>query len=301
MALDFRQLRYFIAVAEARHFGRAAEQLEIVQPALSMQVAALERHLGARLLDRTHRRVTLTQAGALFLAEARATLAQAERAERVGRQAGRGETGLVSLGYVGSAPFSPAMASLLHRLRSDDPGIALHLAQLPAAAQLGGLASGEIDLGLVRSPMEALPDMLGTLALSDEAMVVALPANHAAATARELTLASLSQEPFINYAPQGAAGLYSLVRDACQAAGFEPRVVQTVPQIATIACLVAAGLGIALVPESVARLRLPGMTARPLAAAPRTTLMLVYRRDERSPAALALLRHGRAVAADKRG
>ena len=281
MALDLRQLRYFVAVAEAQHFGRAAERLNIAQPALSMQVAALERHLNARLFDRTHRRVALTEAGILFLVEARATLRQAEQAERVGRQAGRGETGLVHLGYVGSAPFSPAMTRLLQRLRTDDPGIELQLAQMSAAAQLAGLATGEIDLGLVRSPLEPLHHTLGALALGDEPLVLVLPVEHRLAATR-VGLADLEDEAFINYAPQGDTGLFTLVRTACGAAGFLPRVVQTVPQVTTIVCLVAAGLGIALVPESVGRLALPEVVFRPLADAPRTALLLVHRRDERS-------------------
>lgn len=297
MGFELRHLRAFVQLAGTRHFGLAAEALGITQPALSQTIKALEDWLGVRLFDRGQRRVTLTAAGSLFLTEARRTLEQAGRAEHVGRRAGRGQAGLVETGYVGSAAFSPVFAGIIGGFREANPEIVLRLTQLPSVVLVERIAQGSLDCGFLRTPLPALPRGLFTRMLARETLVVAVPEAHRMASAARCRIVDLADESFIQYQPQPGAGLHHLVAGLCHAAGFEPRIAQTVPQVATMICLVRAGLGIALVPETMAGMALDGVIYLPLAdEAAETELHLAGRHPEPSPAARAFLRRGTAIA-----
>lgn len=257
----------------------------ISQPALSQLIKTVETRFGAELFDRTHRRISLTEAGQALLPEARATLNQAGRAERIGEMAGRGANRMLTMGYVGSAPLHPRFLAFVQDLASLEPAVTLQIAQSSVTEQVERVTDRRLDLGVIRSPMPAIDPTLASVGLAREDLVLALPATHANAAAGEiLDLADFAGEPFIQYGPQPSGGLNLLVNRACEAAGFEPRVAQTVPQIATMLCLVGAGLGIALIPASAARLALADVIYHQLRNPISTDLNLIYRRSDTAPA-----------------
>jgi DNA-binding transcriptional LysR family regulator len=278
--------------AITRHFGIAAEQLSVSQPALSQSIRALEEGLGVVLLDRRSRRVKLTAAGEIFLPEAQAVLAQAARAVQAARRAGRGEAGVVEIAYVGSAPFSPVFARIFGSFREANPGITLHLTQMPSLLQLDRIAQAGLDFGFIRAPVGELVPGLIARVLTREALLLALPAGHALARAEPCALAALADQKFIQYQPQANTGLHAQVAALCRQAGFEPAIAQIVPQVATMLCLVRAGLGVAIVPESMRALGLDGLSYRALTEPEAVTeLHLVGRYPEPSAAAAGFFRH----------
>jgi len=283
--LELRHWRAFATAAETLHFGLAAEQLGISQSALSQLVKALEAHLGTRLFDRAHRQVRLTEAGRQLLPEARGLVSQSQRAEQAGLVAGRSSTRRLALGYVGSAVVHTHFISLVSRLAAFDPPIVLRLDQCSVTLQAQQIAERILDIGILRSPIPATDPAIAFLPLARDNMVAALHRDHPLAGRRDaLDLVRLGEEPFIEFRRQNSGGLNLLTRQACQAAGFEPRVVQTVPQIATMLCLVGAGLGVALVPASSRRLAVPDVVYRELSDPIEADLMMMYRRSDTSPA-----------------
>lgn len=292
MGFELRHLRAFAQLARTRHFGVAAEQLGVTQPALSQSIRTLEEALGVVLLDRRPRRVELTAAGEIFLAEAEAVLAQAARAEQAARRAGRGQAGVVEIAYVGSAAFSPVFAPIFGSFRAAHPDVTLHLTQMPSLLQLERVAQSSLDCGFVRPPVGALPPGLVARVLTREALLLALPADHKLARPEPCALAELASQKFIQYQPQANTGLHAQVASLCREAGFEPAIAQIVPQVATMLCLVRAGLGVALVPASMRALGLDGVAYRALTEpAAVTELHLVGRHPEPSAAAAAFFRH----------
>ncbi|HVJ54613.1 MAG TPA: LysR substrate-binding domain-containing protein [Aliidongia sp.] len=297
--IELRQLRYFVAVAEDLHFSRAAERLHIAQPALSMQILALERQLGARLLDRTKRSVSLTAAGALFLAEAQLTLRQAEHTELVGRQAGRGELGRIEVGYTGSVPFSGVMSGTIRRFRQAHPSVDLVLTELSSPDQYTGLTDGWLDVGFIRTDYGHRPANINLISMMKEPYIVVLNQAHELAAHQAIPIAALATEPFIIYSPSGGSSMFSPVNEICEQAGFEPRMAQIVPQVATIVNLAAAGLGVALVPRSLSHLHIDGVAYRPLADVETLSeLAFAHRRGEHAPAVMAFIHEARACAAE---
>lgn len=279
--LELRQLRYFVAVAEELHFGRAAERLQMTQPPLSQQIQRLERQLGLLLFERDRRSVALTAAGADLLDYARETVAMAATTASVAAQIREGAVGHVRIGFVGSALYG-ALPAQLHTLREKTPGIRLSVREMETGDQLDALASGELDLGVMRPPLEAGP--IEYAELESEHLIVALPERHAAARHEEVPLAGLATESFVLF-PRGlGVGYWESVAAACALAGFTPRIVHEAEHVHTMVGLVAAGFGVSLVPEGVHRLRLDGVVFRRLAApAPTVRLALAWRRGPRSP------------------
>ena len=197
--MELRHLRYFVAVAEELHFGRAAERLRIAQSALSTQIQALERHLGVRLLQRSKRStVAVTDAGTLVLEEARQTLRQAERTELVGRRAGRGELGRVEIGYVVSAALAGVLSSTVSNFRRNHPAVDIRVQELATPRQLDELAAGRLDVGLLR-PRPRYPPGVVAVRVLREALMIALPQGHPLATrgARSVRAAALADEEFV--------------------------------------------------------------------------------------------------------
>jgi DNA-binding transcriptional LysR family regulator len=293
MPLELRHWRAFVAAAEAKHFGVAAEVLGISQPALSQLIRTIETEFSVKLFDRSHRRIALTEAGEHLLPEARALLGQSLRAERTGLVAGRSEQRILTVGYVGSAALHPRFASLMKQLASTRPAITTKLDQLPATTQIDRIKERNLDIGVVRSPMPAIEPGLAVLTLDRERMTIALAADHPAALERVCDLSSFADDDFIQYERQPSGGLRLLTLSACEAAGIEPRISQSVPQIATMLALVGAGLGVALVPASAARLGVPGVVFRDLRAPIVSDLNLVYRKSDAASAtrrALAIAR-----------
>lgn len=245
--IDIRQLRYFQAVAEELHFGRAAARLAIAQPALSRQVQALEQELGTPLLRRTQRRVELLPAGALLLERSRAIQQELARALADVRRTGTGELGKLSLGFIHSSTYG-LLPSVIRRFRQLYPGIELELHELPITAQHAALLRGTIDLGLLR--IQPAPPELEVVAVLPDPFVLALPAKHPLAGRTRVRLKDVAGEPFVMFSKQEAPLLHDRVQAMCEHAGFQPNVVQRATQLHTMVGLVGGGLGIAVVPAS---------------------------------------------------
>jgi DNA-binding transcriptional LysR family regulator len=285
--MELRHLRYFVAVAEEGHITRAAARLGIQQPPLSQQIHALERELDVRLFRRKPRGVELTDAGRALLDDARAILAQVEHARAATRRTARGEQGRIVVGFTSSAPFVPFVPQVLRAFRELYPLVALALEETGTGEMVEGLRGELIDAAFIRSPA---PDPAGIAVhpLLEEPMMVALPASHvlaAAAASVPLPLAALAGDTFILYRRPVGPGLYDAIIAACHGAGFSPLVGQEAPRILSTLSLVAAGLGVSLVPASLQRLRMDGVVFRHLASEsrPKAPLNLAHRRGETSP------------------
>ena len=290
--MELRHLRYFVTLADELHFGRAALRLGISQPPLSQQIKALEEELGARLLERTNRRVALTQAGRMFLAEAQAALAQAERAAQVARRAQRGELGELRIGLFPSAPLIPLVGRSILAFRRGFPDVQLTLNEFESRQQVQALAEGREHIAIIRdAERPTLPAELEARELLRERLVAVLPADHRLARGRgRLALAALAGEPFVFYGARMGTALPNQVLSLCRAAGFEPRVSQMASANATILGLVAVGLGVAIVPEAMSRLRHDAVVTRAIAdPAAITSVWILRQRDEGSPLVAAFL------------
>jgi DNA-binding transcriptional LysR family regulator len=284
LSIELRHWQAFVTAAETVHFGLAAEQLGISQSALSQLIKTAETRLGAKLFDRSLRRVRLTEAGRLLLPEARSILHQVRRAEQLGLVAARNGTHSLAIGYVGSAAVHPQFTRLVATLRTLKPPIAVRLDQCSVNDQIEKVADRDLDLGIIRSPTPAADRSIAFLPLGRDHLVVALFKNHPLARHASCDITGLAGESFIEFRKQKSGGLNLLIRGTCAAAGFEPRVVQTVPQIATMLCLVGAGLGIALVPASAQRLGVPDVIYRELREPVPADLTLMYRRSDTTAA-----------------
>jgi len=280
--VELRHLRYFVAVAEELHFGRAAKRLHIAQPPLSQQIRRLEQDLGVSLFHRTNRRVELTDAGRAFLAEARMTLAQAEHARDVASRAARGDVGQLIIGYMASAELN-VFPRLLPAFRRRHPDIELAFQLLGASEQLEALHDRQIHAGFLRLP--ASDSTLTVRSILREPLVVVLPERHPLAGRRSLSLSALRGERFILFARRFAPGYYDALMRMCRKAGLEPKVVHESNRFHTTLSLVAAGRGIFITGKSVERLGRPGIVCRPLRPrVPDIEMGVVY--DSRNPSPL---------------
>jgi DNA-binding transcriptional LysR family regulator len=247
--MELRHLRYFIAVAEELHFGKAAERLFITQPPLSQQIQQLERELGFLLFHRTQRSVKLTAAGQMFLDEARQTLTALERAAQAGRRVARGEAGWLGVGFVGTATYE-ALPAALSAFRAAYPEVELVLRELVSARQAQALRDHRIHVGLTRPPLRE--EDLVSEPLVQEALLAALPAAHPLAAAERLALAALAGEPFILFPRFPSPSYADFVLACCAEVGFQPQVVQEAAEMQTAISLVVAGIGVTLVPPPTA-------------------------------------------------
>ncbi|HEY9817895.1 MAG TPA: LysR family transcriptional regulator [Candidatus Obscuribacterales bacterium] len=279
--IEFRHLRYFVAVAEELHFGRAAERLHMAQPPLSQQIRQLEEQLGFQLFHRTKRRVTLTEAGQVFLEHSQDLLQQLERAVESGRQASRGEVGQLAIGFVSSATYN-VLPMILHEFRDRFPQVNLTLRELTTDQQVRWLAENRLDVGFIRPPIDDA--QLKTQVILQEPLVVALPVHHPLAALEAIPLKSLAGESFILFPRRLAPGLYDQVISLCQSADFSPKVVQEAIQMQTIVSLVAARMGVAIVPISIQHLGRTGVVYRPLQeATPQAAIALLWHPDKLTP------------------
>jgi DNA-binding transcriptional LysR family regulator len=262
---DLWQLRYFMAVAEQLHFGRAAAALHISQPPLSRAIRALEERLGVALFLRTRRRVELTPAGARLLEETRRTVGQLERTVRELRGMASGERGRLRIGFVSLADYGGVLPGLLKAYKATRPGVQLALREMLSPEQSAALAAGELDFGLLLPPV-AEAEALEHLVVQRERFVAALPARHRLAAGRgALAMSELAGESFVMVPREIAPGLYDIVSGLAARAGFSLNVAQEAIQMQTVVSLVASGLGAAVVPGSVANLGRRGVVYRRLA------------------------------------
>ena len=295
MKFELRHLRYFVAVAEELHFGRAAARMHISQPPLSMQIRALERAVGAQLLERTQRRVTLTKAGEVFLQEARAILARVQSAVLLAGRAERGEVGELVVGFISHANFS-VLPPLLREFRARAPQVRLALRESTTDRQLEDLVDGRLDVGLVLPPVE--DPRLRYRPTFRESLVIALPAGHPLASRKgRVRLASLAESPFILFPRPLAPGLFDDIVSYCRRCGFSPRVEQEAVQMQTIVSLVSAEIGVALIPQSLEHLGRTGVVYKALQEpSPVIEIGLSWRRDDSLPTLAAFLDAALAVA-----
>jgi DNA-binding transcriptional LysR family regulator len=295
--MDLRHLRYFMTVAEERHFGRAAQQLRIAQPPLSRQIQDLEAELGFPLFDRSRRRVELTAAGAVFLAHVRRVFEALDLAVHEAKRASVGETGRVVVGYPSSLAYS-GITELLRAFRTRFPTVELTLREMPPQAQIKALKEGWLDVGFVRGPLDDAS--LGHQCVRREPLVVALPDDHPLAAKKRIAMKDLAREPFVAFPRPRGQAFFDQIIALCQGAGFSPRIVQEAPQL-DIVSLVAAGFGVSILPESIRNIRRQGLVFRPIVGSPTTNLSLVWRIDDASPAVAGFLSFVRQVGVRKSG
>lgn len=285
--MELRHLHYFITVAEELHFSRAAERLHISQPPLSQQIRDLEEELGVKLFERTKRQVNLTEAGKVFLERSYQVLAQLEHAIAVTQQIGRGEIGQLAIGFVDSATYT-VLPEILRVFREQFPAVELRLHEMTTAQQIQALHHKQVDIGIVRSAISE--SGLSVECLLHESLVLALPETHPFSTQIQLSLSSLADELFILFPAKMGPVFYEQIIHSCQQAGFRPKVAQEAAQMQTIIGLVAAGLGIAIVPASMQNFHRGGVIYRPLQEQiPKTGLYLTWRQHDFSPVINAFL------------
>ncbi|RZI44260.1 LysR family transcriptional regulator [Herbaspirillum sp. HC18] len=282
--MELRRLRYFVAVAEELHFSRAAERLHIGQPPLSQQIQLLEEELGVKLLDRTRRWVRLTEAGRLFLDDARRILALSAQAADTARRADRGEVGELRIGFTSSTPLTEAFNKAVNEYRKEFPRVTLVLSEMPTLRQLEALRDRRIDLGFLRPPDTGLPHDISLTPLRRDPLMVVVPDEHALARRKSVAIKALADQPFVMFSADAGTGIQGLVLRLCREAGFEPKTALQAREGGTIIGLVAAGCGIAILPESFNAIRIKGVHYVPLSdRAAKARLMLARHHDDRSP------------------
>ena len=262
--MEFRHLRYFLALAEELHFGRAAQRLAISQPPLSVAIQQLEAAVGARLCDRDSKGVRLTPAGEAFRSQAAALLARAEEACALAREVQAGEVGRLRLGFVGSTLFN-GLSSWLQGFQASHPRVEVVVVELNSQDQIEALLADELDLGLVHT--DRLPPALACQPLYTEPFVACLPASHPLACRENVALADLSGEPFILFSRKGSPDYHARIVEICRQHGFYPRLQHEGRHWLSVVSLVAQGLGVSIVPAAFQKAGAPGAAFRPLAEA----------------------------------
>lgn len=277
--IELRHMRYFVAVAEELHFGRAARRLHLSQPPLSQQIRKLEAILGHSLFMRTSRAVKMTSAGEVFLDRARRTLRKVEEDVEETRRAARGEVGFLKVGFIGSGMLT-ALPAMLGRYRKQHPSVNLALSEYYSAGVLRALQDGTIDVGFLRDGGAA--EGIETATLFSEPFFAVLPAKHHLASRRTLSAAALRDEPFVLFTSAAGRLAYEKTVSLCQSHGFRPHVVQEAPQWLTILRLVGAGLGVTIAPACVQRIGATDVVCRPLrGAGVRSDIELAFRTGEK--------------------
>ncbi|VVE12784.1 LysR family transcriptional regulator [Pandoraea eparura] len=305
--MDLRQLRYFVAVAEERHFGRAAQRLSMTQPPLSQQIRALEASLGAPLFVRTNRSVELTAVGRQLLPEVRRILADADALPAFAQGLAHGEVGTLSLGFVSTADYG-ILPPLLREFGKRYPRVRLQLLEATSDVQVEALMDGRIDAGLFIPPVPArYANELSYLPIVREPLMLALPAGRGMAAGEDavgvalpgdaVSLADFADEPLVIFPRRVAPAFYDIIMGCYAALGLTPRVGQEAIQMQTIVSLVSAGMGVALVPQSLCHLRRTGVRYRALRET--STLIetgLLWRTAEVTPVLEGFLETARGVA-----
>jgi DNA-binding transcriptional LysR family regulator len=256
--MELRHLRYFLAVAEEGNFTRAAARVGIGQPPLSQQIQALEKELGTALFVRTPQGARLTDTGEAFLVEVRRVLVDVDRAAETARRAARGESGRLRLGFTASAAFNPVVPGLIRDYRRAWPAVELALEETNTAGLLSALLEGRLDAAFIRYSANT-PAELQLLKFPDEPMKIAVPAAHPLAAGDSAPLSALAGEPFILFPRSFGNSLYDEILHVCRQAGFSLAITQEAPQMSSIVNLVAAELGVSVVPASTVQVQLPGV------------------------------------------
>ena len=300
--MELRQVRYFVAVAEELHFGRAAKRVHVAQPALSKQVMNLERELGARLLERRGRKVELTEAGRVFLERALVILEGVAEAELATARAGSGEMGRLTVGFTGMALYGVA-PRIVKAFGERHPGVDLALREMRTPAMTEALLGKRLDVGFLHPPVGAAGETLAFEGVTSEPLIAALPEGHALCELPEVPLGRLAEERFVIVPRDEGPELHDRIMGTCHASGLSPSVAnRNAPSQTTALGLVAAGVGVSLVWESMRNLGRSGVVYRPLAGqTPRLETALAWRSDDPSPILAAFLALAREFATDAQG
>jgi len=285
--MDLRQLRYFVALAEELHFGRAAARLAITQPPLSFNINKLETSLGVQLLQRTTREVALTPAGKVIYQEALKVLALVRDAQGLAGRAARGEIGAVRVGFVGSALLT-RLGDRIRDFGAARPDVDVVLHELNSFEQIDALQARHIDIGIIHP--RVVPAGIASCALHDEGFVCLLPADHPMAASQTVDVRRLRNEEFVLFPRHFSPEFHDKIVALCARAGFTPNVRHEVRHMLTIATLVSKRFGVSLVPNSVEVVALPNLACRPLARQTvQSELRGIWREDEEAPVVLAML------------
>lgn len=281
--MELRHLRYFLAIAEEHSFTRAAERIGIGQPPLSMQIRDLEKEVGTRLFHRGAHGAELTAAGAAFREIVAAMPDMVEQATHAARRAARGEIGALRVGFTASSGFNPTVAAAIRAFRRAYPQVDVQLVEANTASLVEALRVNELDVGFLR-PVGLQAQELQLRLVSEEPLVAALPSRHPLARRPGLGLADLADEEWITFPRAYGSAMYDVIIEACREAGFEPKLGQVAPQMASIIHFVAAELGVALVPASMREVQPKGVTFRELRdTGAAVALQLGWRRGDPSP------------------
>lgn len=294
--IELNQLRCFVATADELHFGRAAKRLNMTQPPLSRQIQLLERVIGVKLLERTSRQVSLTQAGSIFLVEARRIVRLVETATLAARQVGKGDIGRVAIGFTAVSGYS-FVPRLVRMAQESLPMVALELFEMVSSAQVEGLFSGELDFALLRPPIEHAG--FDVLPILREPLVAALGRDDPLTERDRLTLQDFDGRPLVMYSRLGAGYFHALLMRLFEVANVQPLLVQHVTQIHSMLGLVHAGLGAAIVPASAREMNFGDVAFRPLDTEPAAPVELwgAWHRDNQNPALAGMLSLFQAVGA----
>jgi len=280
--MELRHLRYFVAVAEELHFTRAAERLNMAQPPLSQQIRQLESELGVQLFQRTKRQVQLTAAGKNFLKNVYKILIDLDKTCDSAQRAQKGEIGNIVVGFTGTATYD-ILPKLLQPYRSEFPFVDISVLQLSTTDQIQSLLNGEINIGILCAPIKN--SQLNFEVIHQEPFIIAMPRNHPLASkSGPIEVQEFSKELFIMIPRNSGQIYYDTIINICHNAGFSPNITQEVHELHTSISLVAAGMGVALVPDSIQNLRVRGITYRQLKNSVSTLkTALAWRNDETSP------------------
>lgn len=290
--IETRLFRYFVALAEEQHFGRAAAHLEISPPTLTTQIQKLESRLGAKLVERrgnTH--VELTEAGNRFLERARNVLREAAEAEAVAQQAARGEIGRLEIGFITIAGLIGLIENCIGGFQKQNPGVELILRQMVTNAQINAILGRTLDFGFIRTP-DRYPTGLQGFIVSHHPMVLALPRDHPLAGQNRIEPSSLKEESFINTAPDLDVGFWKHTHAVGTLGGFTPKIVRRAKDMISIIASVSAGQGIAVVSKAFMKMDMPNVVYREFATntPPMGSIAFICRHNESSPAAKTLLK-----------
>jgi DNA-binding transcriptional LysR family regulator len=290
--VELRYFRYFVTVAEELHFGRAARRLHISQPALSQQIRQFEELIGHPLLVRTSRAVRLTAAGSAMLERARRTLERVDEDLQFVRSVGRGETGSLRVGFVGSGMLT-RLPALLREYRRLYPKVELRLREYYTSGLIEALRDGSADVGFLRDG-DAVDD-LGLETLLQEKFIAVVPKHHRLARHRVIRVAQFKNEPFVFYSRAAGETAWQRTMKLCQEQGFEARIVQEAPHWVTILSLVGAGLGVTIAPECIRKIAPHTVLCRTISGRHTTAVDLAYRREENNPVAREFCRMARSA------
>jgi DNA-binding transcriptional LysR family regulator len=281
--VEFRLLRSFLVVADCLSFRRAAVQLNLSQPALTMQIRSLEQELGVQLLKRNRHETSLTYAGAVFQQEVRKLLARVEKGSERARQAAKGIVGLVRVGFISTAAAAHLLPLLISRFRTAHPEIELSLQNLLTSDQISMLNDGSLDAGFFRLPVTP-QDALTIIPIYREPLILLLPAADPLARKRKLQLIDLKHASFVVYSRDHAPGYHDLTLRILNDAGFSPIIAQEAGEMYTLVSLVSAGIGVALAPSSAQNYRLPGIAVRNVEGLPAVEVGFGYHHGNLGPA-----------------